>query len=73
MDSHSKKGWWIYDCGCVATRPKNSNYYGSRWKVYRSTGFIMLKCKDCKRVYHYKLLQRDVTSMKREEEVEISG
>ena len=49
------QGWVMFDCGCVTTRPRDSKYFASRWRIYMSMNMIMLKCKDCGRVHHFEL------------------
>lgn len=66
------QGWMMYDCGCVISRPKDSKYFASRWRIYMSQNMIMLKCKDCGRVHHFELKKpySSVTSYSYKEDVE---
>ena len=56
------QGCEIYDCGCVVSRPKETSCksYGTRWRVYISTKFVILKCRDCARRHHFQLLKPEV-------------
>lgn len=53
----------MYDCGCVTTRPKESRYYASRWRVYISEHYVILKCLDCGRTHHYLLKNQNIQIM----------
>lgn len=52
----------IYDCGCVATRPKDPSCatYGTRFRVYHTVNYVMLKCRDCGRIHHFALSKPNV-------------
>jgi hypothetical protein len=56
----SKHGWQIYDCGCVVGRPQNQHCksYGTRWRAYLTTQFVILKCRDCGKYhkFHYDIV-----------------
>ena len=49
-----------YDCSCVLTRRKESRYYAARWKIKKSTHWIILRCLDCGRTHHFRLLRPDI-------------
>jgi hypothetical protein len=52
----------IYDCGCVVNRPKEASCkaFGTRWRVYISRNFIILKCRDCGRRHKFQLVRNGV-------------
>jgi len=49
----------MFDCGCIVSRPINSKFYACRWKIYRSLNYIVLRCKDCGKMYHFELKYYD--------------
>jgi RNase P subunit RPR2 len=45
----------MFDCECVPSRPETAKVYATRWKTYRSLNYIVLKCRDCGRMYHFEI------------------
>lgn len=56
------KSIFIYDCGCVISRPKDPSCrsYGTRWRVFLTSKCIKLKCRDCGRIHSFDLLKPGV-------------
>jgi hypothetical protein len=62
----------VFDCNCVATRPKQSRLYGARWRVYLNMNSLNLRCLDCGRVHTFQLMRRGVQVV-RYSEVDLVG
>lgn len=64
----------IYDCGCIPSRPKETscNSYGTRWRVYESKHYIILRCRDCGRLHHFQLLKTGVQVVQMGDKNELS-
>lgn len=47
----------IFDCGCRPGRPKDVSCksYGTRFRVYTTSTHVILKCRDCGRMFHFEL------------------
>lgn len=62
MDGQNQPHIWIYDCGCVASRPKEQSCksFGTRWRVYLTPKSLRLKCRDCGRMHFFELAKAGV-------------
>ena len=50
-----RQGWYLFDCGCVVSRPKSATVFACRWRAYRSTNLLVLKCRDCGKMRYFEL------------------
>jgi hypothetical protein len=52
----------IYDCGCVKSRPHKPSCksYGTRWKVYKTPNYLILKCRDCNKKHVFEIKNDNV-------------
>ena len=64
-----KQGWFLFDCGCVPSRPRNATVFACRWRVYRSSGLLVLKCRDCGKMRYFELRRpwEDISQFDRSE------